>query len=92
MAQSDLFDNFAFVLAIMFIYQGLAVVQRWVKSHPQLAWGRLIVYLLLVSSFFGSVLGPPVSALAMLGAYLWVVLMLVGFADNFFPPRAARAI
>jgi hypothetical protein len=90
-ARSDLFDNFSFVLAVMFIYQGLAVLQRWVKSHPRLAWGRLLVYLLLVSSFLGSVLGPPVSLLAMVGENLWVVLMLVGFFDNFFPRRLPSA-
>ncbi len=91
-ARSDLFDNFSFVLAVMFIYQGLAVLQRWVKLYPRLAWGRLLVYVLLVSSFFGSVLGPPVSILALLGENLWVVLMLVGFFDNFFPRRLPSAV
>jgi hypothetical protein len=84
---SDLFDNFSFVLAIMFIYQGLAVLQRLVGTHPKLAAGRFLVYVLLALSFLGSVLGPPVSALATLGAYLWVILLLVGFADNFIPPH-----
>ena len=78
-----IFDNLSFVLAIMFIYQGLAVLQRGAKRYPLLRTLRVAVYLLLVFSFFGSLFGPALSGIVTLGALLWPLLTLVGFVDNF---------
>lgn len=77
------FDNLSFVLAIMFIYQGLAVLQRLAALHPALRGLTIVVYALLVMSFLGSVFGPALSFVVTLGALLWPLLTAVGFMDNF---------
>ena len=77
------FDNLSFVLAIMFIYQGLAVLQRGAERYPLLRALRVAVYLLLISSFLGSLIGPALSLIVTLGALLWPMLTVVGFVDNF---------
>jgi len=84
---ATVFDNLSFVLAVMFIYQGLAVLQRGAERYPPLRVLRTVVYLLLVLSFMGSLIGSELSLIVTLGALLWPLLTAVGFVDNFVKAR-----
>ncbi|MHB1543637.1 MAG: YybS family protein [Gammaproteobacteria bacterium] len=87
LTHATVFDNLSFVLAIMFIYQGLAVLQRGADRYPPVRALRAVVYLLLVLSFLGSLVGPALSLIVTLGALLWPLLTVVGFVDNFVKAR-----